>query len=262
MIFETHAHYEDKKFDEDREELLSSLKDNGISYVVNIGSNMDTTKRSIELSRKYPFIYTTIGVHPNEVSELNDEKISILKQYSFYEKVVAIGEIGLDYYWNEPERGIQKYWFERQLNLAKETKLPVVIHSRDAAKDTLDIIKIYKSQNIGGIIHCFSYSIDMAKEYLNMGFYIGIGGVITFSNSKKLKEVVNYSPIENLVIETDSPYLAPVPNRGKRNTSLNLIYIIDEIAKIKGISKEEVIDITYKNAIKAYNIKEDKNSEV
>ncbi|MDD3184741.1 MAG: TatD family hydrolase, partial [Anaerostipes sp.] len=166
------------------------------------------------------------------------------------------GEIGLDYYWDEPERSIQKKWFEAQLELARMVELPVVIHSRDAAKDTLDMMKALHSGDIGGVIHCFSYSKEIAREYLNMGFYIGVGGVVTFKNAKTLKEVVEYTPLDRIVLETDSPYLTPEPNRGKRNSSLYLPYVAEAIAQIKQVSKEEIIDITNKNARNMYKMKE------
>ena len=171
-------------------------------------------------------------------------------------KVVAIGEIGLDYYWDEPEREIQKHWFSAQLEVAKKTGLPVIIHSRDAAKDTLDIMKVEHNGATGGVIHCFSYGVEMAREYLNMGYYIGIGGVLTFKNAKKLIEVAEYAPLDRIVLETDCPYLAPVPNRGKRNFSGNLPYVVEKLAEIKGVSKEEIIRETAKNARALYRITE------
>ncbi len=255
MIFDTHAHYDDEAFEEDREELLTSLSTQGIEAVTNVGASIKTTENTLKLVDQYSNVYGAIGVHPNETGELNEEKLNWLRTQSAHKKIVAIGEIGLDYHWDEPEREIQKTWFIRQLSLAREVKLPVIIHSRDAAKDTLDIMKAEKSEEIGGVIHCFSYGIEMAREYLNMGFYLGIGGVLTFKNAKKLKEVVEYMPIEQLVLETDCPYLAPVPNRGTRNSSLNLPYVIKEISAIKGIPEEEVIERTNHNAKKLYRLK-------
>lgn len=256
MIFDTHAHYDDEAFDEDREELLASLFNHGIEAVTNVGASMDTSRHTLELAEKYPYIYSAIGVHPNETGELNEEDLAWLKKHSAHKKVVAIGEIGLDYYWDEPDHETQKKWFVRQLSLAREVKLPVVIHSRDAAKDTLDIMKAEGAKDIGGVIHCFSYGKEIAREYLTMGYYLGIGGVLTFKNAKKLKEVVEYMPIEQLVLETDCPYLAPAPNRGKRNSSLNLPYVVQEISAIKGIPEETVIDITNQNAKRLYRLKE------
>jgi len=254
MIFDTHAHYDDEAFNEDREELLVTLQSHGIEAVTNVGASIKTSENTIKLAEKYSYIYGAIGVHPNETGELNDEKLNWLKENSSRSKIVAIGEIGLDYYWEEPDHETQKTWFVRQLNLAKDVKLPVIIHSRDAAKDTLDIMKAEHSQDVGGVIHCFSYGKEMAKEYLNMGFYLGIGGVLTFKNARKLKEVVEYMPLDQLVLETDCPYLAPVPNRGKRNSSLNLSYVIDEISAIKGISRDEVVEVTNRNAKKLYRL--------
>jgi len=254
MIFDTHAHYDDEAFDGDREALLESLPAHGIEAVVNIGASIQTTKNTLELMKKYPFVYGAVGVHPNETGELNDHLMDWLKHVAGEKKVVAIGEIGLDYYWKEPEPEVQKHWFVRQLSLARETGLPVVIHSRDAAKDTLDIIKAERAGELGGVIHCFSYSLEMAKEYLNMGFYLGIGGVLTFNNGKKLKEVVDYMPLDRIVLETDCPYLSPVPFRGKRNSSLNLPYVVEAISQIKGVPAEEVIAVTNRNAKTMYRL--------
>lgn len=254
MIFDTHAHYDDEQFDGDRDELLASMQACGVEAVTNIGASLATSQNTIELTKKYPCVYGAIGVHPNEVEELNEEGIAWLKENSALPKIVAVGEIGLDYYWDEPGREVQKKWFLRQLELAWEVKLPVVIHSRDAAKDTLDIMKSFHAENLSGVIHCFSYTKEMAREYLNMGFFLGIGGVVTFKNAKKLKEVVEYMPMEQMVLETDCPYLSPVPNRGKRNSSLNLPYVVEEVARLKGISVDEVIDITNRNAKTMYRL--------
>ena len=254
MIFETHAHYDDEAFDDDRDSLLKSLYTEGIEYVVNVGSSIDTTVKTLELMKQYSFVYGAVGVHPSETAELSEEKFKWLGESALLPKVVAIGEIGLDYYWDTPDRSIQKEWFYRQMELAKELKLPAIIHSRDAAADSLDMIQSTDLKQTGGVIHCFSYGKEMAKSYLDMGFYLGIGGVVTFKNAKKLKEVVEYAPMEQLVLETDCPYLAPEPNRGKRNSSLNLIYVAKEIAKLKGIPYEDVIAITELNAKKLYGL--------
>ena len=254
MIFETHAHYDDKMFDEDRESLLESMQEAGIGRIVNIGADLASTASSIALAEKYPFIYAAAGVHPSDAAQLNEHTFQWLSEQTAHEKVVAVGEIGLDYYWEkDPEvRANQRYWFGRQLNLAREKALPVSIHSRDAAKDTLDIAKEERLAEIGGVVHCFSYTVEMAREYLNMGVYLGIGGVVTFKNGRKLKEVVEYAPLSQLLLETDSPYLAPEPNRGKRNTSLNIPYIAEEIARIKGITAREVTEITEQNALRLF----------
>lgn len=256
MIFETHTHFDDKAFDEDRDEAIKAAVDAGVSRIVNVGASMDSSKTSVELALKYPEIYAAVGVHPEDCESLTEEDIQILKNYALDKgnKVVAVGEIGLDYYWDEPQRDIQKKWFVRQLQLSKEVNLPIIVHSREAAKDTLDIIKEEHNGSTGGVIHCFSYGIEMAKEYLDMGYYLGVGGVVTFKNGRKLKDVVEYTPIDRIVVETDSPYLAPVPNRGKRNTSANLPFIIEEIASIKGMSPTQVEEATYENAMKLYKL--------
>ena len=254
MIFETHAHYDDEAFDEDRDSLLSSMQENGIGTIVNATSSKETVIKSIELAKKYPFVYTTIGVHPSDCAEMDEEELRWLTENCSYEKAVAVGEIGLDYHYDEPPRDVQKKWFEAQIEMARKVKKPLIIHSRDAAQDTLDIMKALHTEEIGGDIHCFSYSVEIAREYLNMGFYIGVGGVITFKNGKKLREVVEYAPIEQIVLETDSPYLSPEPYRGKRNSSLNLPYVIAKIADIKGIPENEVIEVTTRNAQKLYGL--------
>lgn len=248
MIIDTHAHYDDKAFDEDRESLLAGMQQVGISRVVNIGSSMEACRRTLELMEQYDFMYGVLGVHPCDSAFLTEEDMEWLKRQSGHEKCVAIGEIGLDYYWDEPARDIQRKWFERQLELAREVKLPVCIHSRDAAQETIDIMKAVHAEEIGGVVHCYSYSKELAKIFLDMGYYFGVGGVVTFNNGRKLKEVVDYVPMDRIVLETDCPYLAPVPFRGKRNDSTKLSYVAEMIAQIKGISVDEVEEITCRNA--------------
>ncbi|WWR15840.1 TatD family hydrolase [Lachnospiraceae bacterium JLR.KK008] len=254
MIFETHAHYDDAAFEQDRDELLCSLPENDIKNVINVSSSLQSVSKTIALSEKYPFVYAAAGIHPSETGELTEESFQWLRAQCDHEKVISVGEIGLDYYWKEPSPEIQKKWFERQLHLAQEINLPVIIHSREAAKDTLDMMKQLHAERSGGVIHCFSYTKETAREFLNMDYYFGIGGVVTFHNAKKLKEAVAYIPIEKIVLETDSPYLAPVPNRGKRNSSLNLPFIAKEIANIKGISYDKVVEITRENGEKLWHI--------
>ncbi len=252
MIIDTHAHYDDKAFEEDREVLLGVMKDAGIGQIVNIGSSMDACRQTLELMDKYDFIYGALGVHPCDSENLTEADIEWLKQQSAHEKCVAVGEIGLDYYWDEPDREIQRKWFVRQLQLAREVKLPVCIHSREAARETVDIMKAEHAEEIGGVVHCYSYSKELAKTFLDMGYYFGIGGVVTFNNGRKLKEVVDYVPMDRIVLETDCPYLAPVPFRGKRNDSTKLCYVAEMIAQIKGISVEKVEEITCRNAYALY----------
>ncbi len=254
MIFETHAHYDDAVFDNDRKELFEQMKADGIGAVLNAGSSLDSIRKIVELAENCPFLYGAAGIHPSETGELTEENFEWLKEQCKNPKIVAVGEIGLDYYWKEPDPSIQKKWFERQLLLAQEVSLPVIIHSREAAKDTLDMMKAFHAEKTGGVIHCFSYTKEMAEEFLKLDFYFGIGGVITFPNARKLKEAVACIPLERILLETDSPYLSPVPNRGKRNTSLNLPYIIQEIARIREISCEEVEEITRRNAEKLFQI--------
>lgn len=254
MIFDTHAHYDDEAFDADREDLLAAMNENGICNIVNVGASMDSTKASVELSKKYDFMYTSVGVHPNETGELTENDMDTLRKLSEDKKVVAIGEIGLDYHFLEPDKDIQKNWFRKQLDVAVETGLPVIIHSRDAANDTMSILKEYQGKLYGGVIHCYSYSLEMAKEYIKMGYYIGIGGVVTFKNARKLIEVAENISLDKIVLETDCPYLSPEPNRGKRNDSTNLHYVVKKISELKGISEEKIIEQTYENAIDLYKL--------
>ena len=255
-IFDTHAHYDDKAFDEDREALLESLPSQGVARVVNIGASLASCRRTVELTEAYDYIYGAIGVHPSETGELDEEGFGQLREMCGAEKCLAIGEIGLDYYWKEPEREIQKKWFLRQLHLAKKTGLPVVIHSRDAARDTVDILEAEKGGETGGVIHCYSYTKETARRFLDMGFFFGIGGVLTFQNARKLREAVEYIPLDRIVLETDSPYLAPVPYRGKRNSSLHLPYVIQALAQVKGISEEEARRAAWENSLKLYRMEE------
>ena len=246
MIFDSHAHYDSSQFDEDRHELLSSMLENGVGTIVNSGADWDSVTEVVELAETYPFVYAAVGLHPDEVGELNEERFAYVKAQCQKEKVVAVGEIGLDYYWDNEVHDVQKKWFIRQLELARELDMPVIVHSRDAAEDTLKIMKEH-AQGLRGVIHCVSYSKELAREYIKMGFHIGVGGVVTFNNGKKLKEIVAEIPLERILLETDCPYLAPVPFRGKRNSSLYIPYIAEEIAKIKGVTYEEVVAQTEQN---------------
>lgn len=257
MIFDTHAHYDDEAFEGDREQLLESMREHGIGRIVNVGASMRGARDTYRLMQKYDFIYGAIGIHPDHAGEMDETALEELKEMLQHEKAVAVGEIGLDYYWDKESHEVQKEWFVRQMKLALEMELPIVVHSREAAKDTFDCIKqehAGKSGFRGGVIHCYSGSVEMAREYLKMGYDIGIGGVVTFKNARVLKEVAADIPLERIVVETDCPYLAPVPFRGKRNSSLNLPYVIEEIAGIKGMTPEEVERITYENACRLYQI--------
>ena len=253
MIFDTHAHYDDKQFSEDRDQVLSSMKEQGVGTIVDASATVDSWERVLELTRRYPFVYGMIGVHPDEVGDLNEENFARMEQLLHEEKVVAVGEIGLDYYWDKEQHEIQKEWFIRQLQLARKLNMPVNIHSREAAQDTMEIMKEY-AVDMKAIIHCYSYSKEMAEEYVKMVYLLGIGGVVTFKNAKKLKEVVKAVPLSHIVLETDCPYLAPEPNRGKRNASSNLIYVAQTIAELKGTTTEEVIAVTEENARKFYGL--------
>ena len=250
MIFDTHAHYDDRQFEEDREELLGSMRENGVELIVDAASDIASWDKIEQLTDRYPFIYGAIGVHPDEVGELDEEKMKRMEQLLAREKMVAVGEIGLDYYWDkDPEiQAKLMYWFVRQLALAQQADLPVIIHSRDAAEDTMQIMEKAYEDGIKGVIHCYSYSPEMAQEYVKMGYFIGVGGVVTFKNAKKLVKTVEMIPLSSIVLETDCPYMAPEPHRGTRNDSRNIPYVIAKIAEIKGVSVEEVEQTTRENA--------------
>lgn len=255
MIFDTHAHYDDERFDEDRDILLNQLHQNGISYILNASASVESLDASIELAGKYSFVYAALGIHPHDAEKMNESVYEKIKSLSTGSKVVAIGEIGLDYYYDNSPRDLQRYWFERQIELAKELRLPIIIHDRDAHEDTVNIIKKTDAKQVGGIFHCFSGSAQMAMEMLKHNLYIAIGGPVTFKNARKTVEVVEAVPLDRLLVETDCPYLAPEPHRGKRNNSGYLVHIIQKIAEIKGISESEVAETTLVNAKKVFGIK-------
>lgn len=253
MIFDSHSHYDDEAFEEDRDALLGSFKDNNISGAICASADFESIPRIIKLCEKYDFLYPTIGIHPNYADRLTDDIKARLEQYIKDVKPVAIGEIGLDYYYDEPSKEIQREGFIYQLNLAKENDLPVIIHSRDASQETFDVLKEHGPEN-KGVIHCYSGSPEMAIEYVKMGYYIGVGGVVTFKNGRNLKETVKAIPLESILLETDCPYLAPVPHRGERNSSLFLPLVVEEIAALKGMHPKQVMDVTEKNAKRLFNL--------
>ena len=278
MIFDTHAHYNDKQFDADRDELLSSMSEQNVGTIVNVGASFQDCKDGVALARKYTFVYAAVGLHPDDVGELEAAEPAgegpadagvevagqagesgnavfdwIRKTAETDPKVVAIGEIGLDYHWNVETHDVQEKWFRRQLDLAEELNLPVSVHSRDAAEDTLRIMREYAGR-ITAVMHCYSYSPELAEEYVKLGYYFGVGGVVTFKNGKKLKRTVEAVPMERILLETDCPYLAPDPYRGKRNHSGYIDYVAAEIASLKGLTKEEVIAITEANAKRFFNM--------
>ncbi|WP_027207224.1 TatD family hydrolase [Butyrivibrio fibrisolvens] len=256
MIFDTHAHYDDHQFDDDRYSLLDGMKEAGIGTIVNNAADLESVETSLELAHRYDFVYAAVGVHPENAYELDDSKLLWLRDKSHDPKAVAIGEIGLDYHYpDNPDRDTQIKWFRAQLRLALEEKLPVVIHSRDAAADTMEIMKEAASKGIVADIHCYSYSPEQALEYVKMGFYIGVGGVVTFKNGKKLKQTVDKIPLDRILLETDCPYMAPEPFRGSRNSSVYLPYVVKAIADIKGVTPQEVVDITEQNARRFYGIR-------
>ena len=240
IIFDTHAHYDDDSFDEDREAVLSQIKENGVVGILNCASSYESIDKTYNLTIQNDFIYGALGIHPENADEFNDDvEKEIIELVNKNKKIIAIGEIGLDYYWEEnPSKEIQKEVFRRQMKLAETLNLPVIIHDRDAHGDTLEIIKEFP--NVKGIVHCFSGSVEFAVECIKLGYYIGVGGIVTFKNAKKIVEVVKQIPLESILVETDAPYMAPTPNRGKRNKSDYIAYIIEQIAQIKNLNPKEV----------------------
>lgn len=247
MIFDSHAHYDDESFNEDRYELLEKLnKEKGIVGILNCGSSIEGARASLELANKYDFIYAAVGVHPEYAHMVDEKVLQEIKEMAKNSRAKAIGEIGLDYYWEEnPPREVQIEAFKKQMEIARELNLPVIIHDREAHKDTLDIIKMYKE--VTGVVHCFSGSVEFAKECLKEGYYIGFTGVVTFKNAKKILEVLKEVPLDRILVETDCPYMAPVPYRGERNRSDYIQYVIEKIAEVKELTTEEVEKITIKN---------------
>lgn len=253
MIFDSHAHYDDSAFDEDRDPLLAGMAEKGVGHIISVAAEYKSFNPILNICRKYDFCHPALGIHPNAAAELTPEIRPAFEKYFSDNKVVALGEIGLDYYYDEPSPEIQREAFIYQLELANRLELPVIIHSRDAAEETYEIIKAHLPGR-RGVIHCFSSSVEMAREYVKLGFYIGIGGVVTFKNGKKLKEVATDIPLSSILLETDCPYLAPVPHRGERNDSSFIALVADEIASLRGISPEEVISETEQNAKRLFNI--------
>ena len=258
MIFESHAHFDDEAFDEDRDELLSDIKSHGIETIVNVAASLSSVESTLKLSHLYPHVYAAIGVHPSETLELNDENLDLLRQRMKDERCVAVGEIGLDYHfldeYPDPDKKTQKIWFEKQLQLARELDKPVIIHSRDAAADTLEIMKKSEYSSLKYDMHCYSYSKEMVKELNKLDCYYGIGGVITFKNAKKLIEALQEIPLNRIMLETDCPYLAPTPHRGERNSSYYLPLVAQRIAELKGLSYDDVVSITCENAKRFFNM--------
>lgn len=240
IIFDTHAHYDSDSFDEDRDDVLKQIKESGVAFILNCASDYSSIEKTNSLTKKYDFIYGALGIHPSDANDFNDDvKFEIVDFIKSNEKILAIGEIGLDYYWEgNPDKEVQKDVFRAQMKLAEDLKLPVVIHDRDAHGDTLEIMKEFP--NVKGIVHCFSGSVEFARECVKLGYYIGITGVVTFKNAKKIADVVKDVPLEKLLVETDAPYMAPVPNRGKRNKSDYICHIIEQIAQIKEIDSIDV----------------------
>lgn len=252
MFFDTHAHYDDDAFDVDRDVLLASLPEKGVSLIMNPASNMASAKKCVELAEKYPYIYAAVGVHPHDAKTMVKDDFDTLRSMSKKEKVKAVGEIGLDYHYDFSPRDVQKQVFYDQLSLARELGLPAIIHEREACKDCLDIVRAFS--DVKGVYHCYSGSWETAKLILDLGWYISFTGVVTFKNAKTAPEVASKMPADRIMIETDSPYMAPVPVRGTRNDSSNLLHICGKIADLRGLSLEEAAALTMKNGKEFFSI--------
>ena len=254
-VFDSHAHYDDEKFDLDRDNIIQEIHNQGVEKIISAGYSLEASKKAIELAKKYEFIYATCGVSPNDIEGIKIKDLGqVYDLAKENEKVVAIGEIGLDYYWNKENKEEQKNIFIKQIEIANELNLPIVIHTREAVMDTIDILKNKITCNKKGVFHCCPLNIELVKEALKLGFYISFAGPVTFKNSKNADEIISYVPLDKMLIETDSPYLAPDPVRGTRNNSSNLKYIVQKIANVKNISIEEVENATYKNTCRIFGI--------
>lgn len=254
QMIDSHAHLDEERFDEDRDEFIKSLKENAISYVINPSSDMETSRRVVELSNKYENIFAAVGIHPHDAEGFKEDDLDELRELSKDERVVAIGEIGLDYYYDNSPRDIQKEVFRKQLELSHELDLPVIIHTRDAMGDTYDILKEFEGR-VRGVMHCYTGSIEMAEKFMKLGFYISIAGPVTFKNAVNVREMAKQIPLERLLIETDSPYLAPVPNRGKRNDPTNVRYVADMLANLKEIQIDKIIEHSRENTVELFSLK-------
>ncbi len=255
MLFDSHSHMYSVKFDGDREEVFKRIKEADVRYVLNAGADLETSMKAIDFAQKYEMFYASVGCHPHDVKDLDDATIQLFKGLVKKPKVCAIGEIGLDYYYDHSPRDLQQYWFRRQIQLAHEVSMPIIIHDRDANEDTLKLLKEEKAFDLGVLMHCFSGSAELAKQYIKLGAKISIAGPVTFKNAKKLIEVVEAIPVEHLLIETDAPYLTPEPFRGKRNESTYVKYTAQKVAEIKGMPFEEIARITCENALAFFRIK-------
>ena len=255
MLIDTHVHLDDKKFDGDRNILIENLKNNNVELVINIGADLQTSVASVDLANKYDNVYAAIGVHPHSAKEVNTMVMEQLRELAQNEKVIAIGEIGLDYFYDNSPRDVQRKWFIEHLKLAKELGLPIIIHTRDAAGETFEILKNNQNGNVKGVLHSYSGSPEMALEYIKMGFYIALGGPVTFKNARVVREVAEAVPLDKLLLETDCPYLTPEPYRGKRNEPVYVKYVAEKIAEVKGVTYEQLVKATNANAKKLFGIK-------
>ncbi len=254
MLFDSHAHYDDERFNDDRDQVILEAHKSGVSYILNASSSMESSVKSIQLAEKFDFVYASVGIHPHSAAHANDSMMTILAEMASNSKVVAIGETGLDYHYDFSPREVQKFWFAQHIYLARQLGLPLVIHDREAHNDVLGLVESEKAKDVGGVFHCYSGSVEMADRVLKNNFYISVGGVVTFKNARRLVEVVRHVPLDKLLIETDCPYMAPEPYRGRRNDSRYVRLVAEKIAEIKGLEFEEVAETTAENARRLFRI--------
>lgn len=253
MLFDTHAHLDDEAYDVDRREVLTQIRNSDVKKIVNAASSLKSAHAAVRLAEENDFIYAAVGIHPHDVSQMEDKDLLEIKKLASHKKVVAIGEIGLDYYYDFSPKEVQKFWFAEQIKLAEELHLPYIVHSRDATKDTFDIIQ-ENTKKSNFVMHCYSQSKEMVKRYTDLGGYISFAGTLTFKNAHNLKDALTAVPLDRLLIETDSPYLSPVPMRGKRNSPLYVKHVAEEISRLLNVSYEDVCNLTYKNALRFFNL--------
>lgn len=254
MLFDSHAHLDDERFDADRDAVIGAMQEAGVGLIMNVGADMPSSRRSVALAKKYPFIYAAVGVHPHDTEQMTLEDLRELREWAEEEKVRAVGEIGLDYHYDNSPRDKQKYWFEKQIELAQEVSLPIIIHCRDAMQDCMEILRKYDFSETSGVMHCYAGSAETAEEIVKMGLYVAFGGAITFKNNKKACRVVQSIPQERLLLETDCPYMTPEPHRGKRNDSRYLCHVAQKMGEFRGVAAEETERFTWENAKRLFRI--------
>jgi TatD DNase family protein len=254
LLIDTHAHLDDARFDGDRDAMIARAREAGVEHFVTIGCDLTTSRAAVELADRYPFIYATVGVHPHEAKQIGDSWYDDLRRLAEHKKVVAYGEIGLDYHYNHSPPKLQRERFREQITLARDLRLPIVVHTREAQDDTIAILKEENAADVGGVFHCFSGDAQLAKNALDLGFLLSFSGVITFQNATMLRDIVKTVPMDRILVETDSPYLTPAPHRGKRNEPAHVRLVAEKIAAIQGMTADQIAELTSQNARRVFKI--------